>query len=89
MSIIICPSDNDNHAPFAHRLVMPNNIMVKHGQLDVLNEVQPVLVVCAYCDHWVLRVAGRCRCTVDCHARMRENSYQPVTKTPPIRRKSG
>jgi hypothetical protein len=58
VTVIICPQESDEHAPFAHRLVIGSNGTFKP------------LVICAYCDHWVRRVVTGCACPVDCHGQM-------------------
>ncbi len=66
MAITMCPDRDDNHAPFPHRLVIPLSVKRVHGETIVRMSLH-VYVICAHCDHWIERPAGRCRCRERCH----------------------
>lgn len=52
MAIKLCPKIDDEHAAFPHRLV---------------ETTKATFVICTYCDHWIKRPAGRCKCLYRCH----------------------
>lgn len=70
--IIFCSDSDDNHAPFPHRIVIPELIRRIHDtetgeMITVREQSQETFVICAHCDHLINRPAGKCRCRERCH----------------------
>lgn len=48
----LCPSQEDDHAPFPHYLVTTPKY---------------TYVICAHCSHWIERMVKGCTCREQCH----------------------
>jgi hypothetical protein len=67
-SVVIYFHGPDSHADFPHRIVIPFIKVVIHGEIWGAPSASEY-VICAHCDHWIQRPAGRCHCRYQCHQR--------------------
>lgn len=70
MSIVFHDADND-HAPFPHRILHSSEYITKIcGMLTIVPA--RIFVICAECDHWIMRPGDGCDCEQQCHQQARE-----------------
>lgn len=85
----MCPSIDDEHADFPHRLVVPLTVVMAVPR-DASPRTRPIpktvmgdaFVICSHCDHWIERVIPSCHCREQCHqkaATVRVDRYRSVT----------
>lgn len=66
MTVLMCDSADDEHAPFPHRLVLVTESRKLGQKTEPVN--QSMFVICCNCDHWIGRIKGNCTCEYNCHA---------------------
>lgn len=58
---------DDEHAPFPHRVVIRPAIEKRIKGQGIIRLPKVEFVICAECDHWIMRVTYSCPCSQKCH----------------------
>lgn len=71
MALVFHDADDD-HAPFPHRvIIIPERTVSLRDpysrKLSIVTYPRREFVICAQCDHWIMRDASACDCDYKCH----------------------